>query len=78
MLGMVRFGKTYRERVCPAIWGSCPALRVPVRYCKIVRFIGAVDVPALCSLFSSLANQNKWGNGFPPGPAPGIPVSATL
>eukprot|EP00983_Pelagomonas_calceolata_P076843 1153595-Pelagomonas_calceolata.AAC.1 len=39
---------------------------------------GAVDVPAVSSLFSSLANQKIGENGFPPGPAPGIPVSTTL
>eukprot|EP00983_Pelagomonas_calceolata_P000566 18993-Pelagomonas_calceolata.AAC.1 len=38
---------------------------------------GPVDVPAACSLVSSLANQMICVKGFPPGPAPGIPVSAT-
>eukprot|EP00983_Pelagomonas_calceolata_P123763 1161043-Pelagomonas_calceolata.AAC.1 len=43
---------------------------------------GAVDVLstrlAVRSLSPSLASQNKCENGFPPAPAPGIPVSATL
>eukprot|EP00983_Pelagomonas_calceolata_P037407 1136316-Pelagomonas_calceolata.AAC.4 len=55
--------------------------RMPVRYCRMVRSTGAlddVDVPAVCTLFSSLANQNKCENGHPLGPAPGILVSATF
>eukprot|EP00983_Pelagomonas_calceolata_P036184 1132278-Pelagomonas_calceolata.AAC.1 len=27
MVGMVRIDEENRERACPAIWGSCPALR---------------------------------------------------
>eukprot|EP00983_Pelagomonas_calceolata_P074872 1152745-Pelagomonas_calceolata.AAC.1 len=53
MVGMVRFEKENRERACPAICGSCPAL--------------GVYIPSVCSachdamIVSKLARQGSSG-----------------